>query len=527
MPDDPTPMQERYYDPWARTAWLLATARSLGREPAYADRSVFVEALRDVGVTADASRVSRWETGQHAVSFKALRGYEVVLGLPEGSLVTANRQLVRESDPAGKQPERVSFVDDRGTAPDALVSGLIDRATASNEPMSGGDWLRLVTELDHFELVLLPSRTWAVLCERLVQELARTSGIDQLRRLEAATTLIAHPVGQRHVRKALGRWFTDPDVQVVFPMLGLFQHLEDAQANKLILKLIDNDSRVLSLGAIQVAAAKLVRGHFDPARIAGLEQHAIRGLITPQAKRSADLLDLLTHLPESSHERVIATLKDGPLRTRVLQTRETSDLVGPDASRAVSRPVASQVQAMTPAVYAAEPDQLLQRLIRESLFHVSATRRRLASSLLGLSPYAPAVADCFMQLIKSERELLGDRAWQSLWLLGHGNRREDVATFLHTDHSWTQRRALVSLARSSTDLTTEEQQAVQTAMTSENAAVRRAALYATGLQAPHHLPSPLEVHGGPDAPAVAWWRRLGPAIRDHDGGQVVRGASAS
>lgn len=525
MPDDSSPMRERYYDPWARTAWLLVTARSLGAEPAYADRAVFVEALRDAGINADASRVSRWETGQHAVSFKALRGYETVLGLPEGSLVAANRQLIRESGPADKQPERVSFRDRRASAPDAMVSGLVDRATGSDH-MSGADWLRLVTELDHFELVLLPTRTWALLCERLVQELARTSGVDQLRRLEAATTLIAHPVGQRHVRQALGRWFTDPDLQVVFPMLGLFQHLDDLKANQLILKFVDSPNRSLSLGAMQVAAAKLAADHFDPALVASFEQHAIRGLITPLSKRSADLLDLLTHLPESSFQRVIATVKDGPLRARVLETRETSDLTTPEASRSVSRKVATQVQAMTPSVYTAEPDQLLQRLVRESLFHVSATRRRLATSLLGLSPYAPAVADCFVSLSGSDRELLGDRAWQSIWLLGHGSRRDDVVALLDTDHPWTQRRALISLARSTTRLTTAEQQAIQGAMSSENAAVRRAALFATGLQAPHHLPSPIEVRGGPDAPAVTWWRRLGPAIRDTDG-QVVRGASAS
>ncbi len=517
MPDDLTSMLEGYYDPWARTAWLLVTCRSLGRETAYADRSVFVEALRDAGVTVDLSRLSRWESGQHPITFKAMRGYETVLGLPEGALVAAHRQLVRDSDPAGRQPERVSFADRSETAPDALILGLIEQATASSKPMTGGDWLTLVTELEHFELVLLPTRQWSLLCERLVQELARTTGVDQLRRFEALSTLISHPVGQRHVLHALGAWLTDEHVQVVTPLLALLQQLEDPAASDLVLKLLDADSKALSLGAVQVAATKVARGHFDRVNLARLEQQAIRGLLVPAYKRGADLLDLLTHLPDESFTRALRTLKDGPLRTRVLTARETKDLAGKDASRRLSREVATQVQMMTPAVYTAEPDQLLQRLVRESLFHVSGNRRRLATYTLGLSPYAPALADCFIQLADPERELLGERAWEAIWALGHGSRREDVVSLVDTEHAWTQRRALISLARSPQRLSTQEQERIKVAMRHKNASVRRAALYATGLQAPHHLPSPLETTASPDAPVVTWWRRVGPAIRDGDG----------
>jgi len=515
MPDDLTSMEEGYYDPWARTAWLLVTCRSLGRETAYADRSVFVQALRDAGVTADLSRLSRWESGQHPITFKALRGYETVLGLPEGALVAANRQLVRDCDPAGKAPERVSFAERSDTAPDALIMGLIDKATASGDAMTGGDWLTLVTELEHFDLVLLPTRHWTLLCERLVQELARTTGIDQLRRFEALSTLINHPVGQRHVLHALGAWLTD-DVQVVNPMLGLLQQLEDPAASALVLKLLDSDNKALALGAIQVAATKVARGHFDGAPLAQLEQHAIRGLLVPAYKRGADLLDLLTHLPDDSFARVLRTLKDGPLRTRVLTARETKDLAGKYASRSVSRTVASQVQAMTPAVYTAEPDQLLQRLVRESLFHASGSRRKLATYTLGLSPYADAVADCFITLTGGEQRLLRDRAWEAVWMLGHGTRREDVIALVAGDDAWAQRRALVSLARSPQRLTAREQEQVKDALRREDSSVRRAALYASGLQAPHLLPKTLELRNDPDAQAVTWWRKLGPSLRDPD-----------
>ena len=89
--------------------------------------------------------------------------------------------------------------------------------------------------------------------------------------------------------------------------------------------------------------------------------------------------------------------------------------------------------------------------------------------------------------------------------------------------AWVQRRALISLARSPQRLSSQEQERIKVATRHKNASVRRAALYATGLQAPHHLPSPLETKASPDAPVVTWWRRVGPAIRDGDGlGTQVR-----
>lgn len=261
MPDDLSRMSSRYYDPWARTAWLLAVSRSLGAGLKFADRADFVRGLEDAGVTADLSRVSRWESGQQQVSFKTLRGYESVLDLPVGSLVAANRQLVRGSDHGTAKPERVQFEKRPDHAPDAVASGLLDRATSSGERLTGGEWLHLASELDHFPMVLLPSRYWSVLCDRLVNELARCSGVDQLRRFEALTTLLNHPTAQSHVVRSIGRWLTDEHVQVVTPMLLLLQHVADPAASALVLRLLDSDSTTLSQGAVLVAAAKLARGH--------------------------------------------------------------------------------------------------------------------------------------------------------------------------------------------------------------------------------------------------------------------------
>ncbi len=51
-------------------------------------------------------------------------------------------------------------------------------------------------------------------------------------------------------------------------------------------------------GAVQVAAAKAARGHFQGAALALLEQRAIRELVTPQGHSGIDILDLTAHLPD-------------------------------------------------------------------------------------------------------------------------------------------------------------------------------------------------------------------------------------
>lgn len=125
------------------------------------------------------------------------------------------------------------------------------------------------------------------------------------------------------------------------------------------------------------------------------------------------------------------------------------------------------------------------------------------------------MADCFLSLAGSDRELLGERAWDALWTIDHGHRRADVVALLDTDHRATSRRALVSLARASQPLAESHQAAVRKAMEHPDRSIREAALHATGLQAPHLLPTPLETQDRPDAAGIRWWRRVGGMIRDY------------
>ncbi|MDO3395938.1 hypothetical protein QWJ41_09435 [Nocardioides sp. SOB44] len=516
MPDDPSTMRSPSINANARTSWLLATSRSCSTDPAVASRSSFVERLREHDVNADPSRVSRWESGAHTVPAKVVLGYERAIGLPQGVLLSAQRGVLRISDPRTPAPETVQFSQD-DTPADELISSLLSQAGDSAAPMTGADWLRLAVELTRFEMVLLPAETWATVCSRLINELARTTGGDRLRRYDAAITLVSHPVAQRHVVQALGAWLVDPHVQVVNPMLSLLQHVRNDGASKLVLRLLDSDNRALSQGAVQVAAAKVARGHFQGAALALLEQRAIRELVTPQGHSGIDILDLTTHLPGSSYQRVLMTLRDAQLRNRVTQARETRCLLVPETSRTMSRDIATKAQSATPKMYAAEPDLLLQRLVGEALFHVHGARRSMAVNLLRVSPYGSAVADACLTLASADSEFVGARAWETIWQLGVGSRRNEIVRLADNGrHPWMQRRALTALGNSGAPLDdAETAKVVDATLLTSHRGVCSAGLLALGMGAPSGLGMMDSLPANQRA-AANWWLKVGPSIVDGD-----------
>lgn len=516
MPDDPSTMRSPSIDADARTSWLLATSRSCSTDPAVASRSSFVERLREHDVNADPSRVSRWESGAQTVPAKVVLSYERAIGLPQGVLLSAQRGVLRTSDPRTPAPEAVQFSQD-DTPADELVSSLLGQAGDSAAQMTGADWLRLAVELTRFEMVLLPAETWSSVCSRLINELARTTGGDRLRRYDAAITLVSHPVAQRHVVQALGAWLVDPHVQVVSPMLSLLQHVRNDGASKLVLRLLDSDNRALSHGAVQVAAAKVARGHFQGAALALLEQRAIRELVTPQGHSGIDILDLTAHLPGSSYQRVLMTLRDAQLRDRVTQARETRCLLVPETSRTISRDIATKAQTSTPKMYAAEPDLLLQRLVGEALFHVHGARRSMAVNLLRVSPYGPAAADACLTLASADSEFVGARAWETIWQLGVGSRRAEVVRLADNGrHPWMQRRALTALGNSGAPLNdVEAAQVVDATLLTSHRGVCSAGLLALGMGAPSGL-GMMDSLPADQRAAATWWLKVGPSIADGD-----------
>lgn len=515
MPDDPSSLRSRTFGAWPRSAWLLATSRMLGTDLELASRSAFVERLKGLGLAADLSRVSRWESGQQAVPTKVVLAYEGALGLPSGSILATSRSLLRNSAPTPPPPERATYgEEDKGLQ---LVQGLLERALAG-DALCGGEWLQLTVELARFDYFFLMADSWQVLCGRLVNELSRTMGIDHLRRYEACVTLIGHDIARPHMLHALGSWLTHPDVQLAAPAVSLLREIPEAPAGELVLRLLRSDNPTLREAAVGVAAGKAARGHFDTLSLRKLEKVAARRLDSHETTRAAvDTIDLVAHLPDDGFERVMRGLRDPAKRPRLQLTRDKGLLLPAQHINVLCRTIAGQAQAITPTARPAEPDALLEKLVKELLFHVHGVRRRMAGRVLALSPYGPAVADACVPLAGGVNEVLAARAWDSLLVLGHGNRRDEVvALAVGEPRTGLQGEALVSVGLGRRHLDEDEaEKLLAVARETPHADVRASAVFALGMAGPGHIADAGRA-SEESARAARWWAATGPAIYDAD-----------
>ena len=185
---------------------------------------------------------------------------------------------------------------------------------AESGAADGAQWLQLADHFNRFERVFLREADWTALCRRLVTELGSAVGTGYVRRYEAAAAFIRHPNARRHLIMAVGRFVTDPDTQVVAPVLNLLSEVPDPAAAALTLRMLsaDSDNKYLRRAASSVAAVKLARGHFDEAALPRLESHVVGALRRGESLDGRlDSFDLAVRLPDSSWERVT-----GGLRTR-------------------------------------------------------------------------------------------------------------------------------------------------------------------------------------------------------------------
>jgi hypothetical protein len=492
-------------------AWLLATSRLLSTCTAELPREAFLERVRARGVSIDASRISRWESGQLSATHKLIDAYEHVIGLPDGTLWATSRLLHRSVG----EDARSATVRPMEARTSEELDDLFDRI--ESRAATGGHWLRMTSDLAHFERVYLHRTTWTTLCTQLVAELTRSSGIAFFRRYEAACALLAHPQGGRHLSRSLGRFVLHPDVQNVSPALTLLREVSDQGAGSLVLKLMSDDNKMLRRGAIGVAASMAARDSFPEGTHDLLERHAGRELSKRGViNRRIDAIALATQLPESSYERLLAAIPEPRVRLRVEHARETLELVPRDLARAVSEAVATYAEAATRRA-AYDPDQMLRRLVRESLFHVQQERRHLASVLLAVSPYGEHVARAILDLASDPDDLVAAMSWSVLRRLGHVLDRKRVTDALVNEaRDGIRARGLLTLGLTSGPLEDDAgDMMMATAKETSSDALRHAAVFALGMTDQERL-RVLAADQPELARPVGWWRALGPALHDVD-----------
>lgn len=501
-------------------SWVLTTSRILNPDPAIANRAPFALALRHHGVAADVTRISKWEGGNNPWPPRVIEAYEALLDLPAGSVATLGRLLQRAG---GRPPSAAIWSADDPANSEAELHFLIETATAprpAEQPrLIGADWMRLAIGVTTFDRIFLPRQTWTEVCESLLRELARTTDMDQLIRYEAAATLIGHPLARRPLMLALGEWLTATDVQRVEPMIALLTRIPEPAVDDLVVRLLGARSPALRNGAILVAAVKLARGQFSEAATTNVERHLVSRLSGLRSHPDPGLVDLLSHLPSQSLQRLLADLPNPNLRDWLQSVSRDRTLVPIRVSNTLARSMAARVAGGTARAGEVESDEMLSRLIQESLFHTNRARRDLATVTLSSSPYAEAYARACLELAEQGEPGIAARAWAALSHLGHTQERVDVLTAaLKESRPGSQASALTAASAAPGRL--DEQRAAGVAALASGASsdeVRLAALGVLGLRAPEQLDD-LPAASPSDARASAWWRQLGPRLVDREPG---------
>ena len=517
LPVDPSPLGSPTVDAQLRLAWLLATSRVMSPDPDVSSRSRFIVALRESGLPADASRVSRWESGQLTVPVPAILAYARTIGLAAGPALSLTRMLTRHAAPERRDPDPSAY--DAISLSTRELEDLLRRAVEETpDTLLGEDWLQLAICLTRFELVFLGRPAWHALCSRLVSELARSTGTAQLQRYEAAATLLTSPLAKSPMLRAIGSWLVTPAVQLPAPVLMLLREIDDPAASALALRFLGDENRLLREAAVPVVAVKASREDLGAKVVERLETlclHRLQASHQHRAHRQA--FDLATRLPEDSIVRIASAMRDRALMARLLAAHSGGTAVTPDQVLRVSRLVAHDVRAEAGA-HRYETDGMLERLIQESLFHVHASRRELTSHLLAASPYAPQLRLRLMGLVRGNDELLALSAAEMIAAFGTDPSAEPLL-----DRGVSDSRPAVQAEAIRTAAKVDESwcsdhvdELVGLAVSHPHKLVRSAAIFGLGMAGSTSVD--LEERLAPaDRPALAWWRDHGALVSDRDG----------
>lgn len=171
--DDVTALNGSTIDVASRIAWTMRMARLTASVEDHRMKAV----AREIGTSP--ARLSRAETGQLRDG-SLVDGYEVVLGLPEGSLRAPIDSLAR-TFPWDSPPD----IGRHSVATDLVqLSALTERLDAG-EAVTGGEWLRWARAISAPGNIGLPIPLARRLVRRLAHELGRSCGHGYPTRYEA------------------------------------------------------------------------------------------------------------------------------------------------------------------------------------------------------------------------------------------------------------------------------------------------------------------------------------------------------
>jgi hypothetical protein len=373
----------------ARVGWLLLMSRLHHRNADLALGGPFMAALSELGLQADRSAVSRWESGKMQPRFSVLTAYERVLELRQGQLSTVVNALRRAYSPEG-QRAWAPVLDPQSEAFHLRLDHLLD--ILLSEKATGPDW----TEFGYFvsapDMLYLHGSVWRELTHRLVDQMARSVGLAYLQRFETIRILLEHRVAQSWLHRAAGDYLSDPAVQIVNDPVGVLEISPAPEAAAVLLeKFIQTESESVFEATVAGVAYKLGMGQFTPSDVDRIEATLMRAMRRREREISG-LEEVMIAMPEAAQHRLMEASRGLRGHQDLATVAAHGEWVRPDMAKRVSQALAEQIRAQLPSAALYDEDPMTPRIIREALFSARGEHRHHASlSLLG-SPFRRPLA---------------------------------------------------------------------------------------------------------------------------------------
>ncbi|MGO4257644.1 hypothetical protein [Marmoricola sp. RAF53] len=511
LPTDRAPRTGLVVDSRPRLSWLLALSRLHSGRPEHLNREAFGRALVQVGVNADQSRISRWESGSMQLPGRAFFGYECVLGTPAGGYELLADQVRRSLDPDAAAPrlELAAGYETDGGRLDGLFAAI---AACEHD---GTDWMRLAGALEQHRQLYLSAPVWADLCAKLLDELVRSTGIAHLRRQVTAEAVLRHPEGGRAMLAAIRDLASTCGAPNLAFATRPLRNVPGHEVNRLFVEMLAAPG-ALRQAASQIIPVRLARGLFSDSCTDLLLAHLgqlFRGRGRPGIPTQA--LDIIAALPPGPQAALLARIPAGAQHEARL-VLEHGELTSPERARRVTAAICRRIADPQGISVSHDSDPMLASLVHEALFHVHGERRHLASVLLGASPYAHSLPAA---VVAAAGELDPGTIGRCLTLVADLRPPSEVvapvlAWALHHPEARVRGRSLVALSGVATGLPeTATQQVVEVARADPDASVRALAVNLLGMAGACSLDALIR-EGHTSTPVAAWWRRGTPVLED-------------
>ena len=328
------------------------------------------------------------------VPYAATRRYEELLDLPSHQLVAHIDTLYRYAASTGGASPVLRRAPEPLASPDRLAH-LIDLARSSAAPLTGVEWDELTRRFAVVpDLVVMPSRTWSDIAERLLRETIVADGVAWMQRYEALSRLLAHPAGQQAAVAACTDLANDRTNQVFVETVGALDASDHPDASRHVLRQLTHPTNERAqFGALLASVRKLRLGHFSHAQLPALVP-AVRELACEPAWRE-DMqplaVEVLRNLPGTASavgRRHLRRLVADPTLTQV---HDTDWLAGADACQRVVERIDNAVVNSMPG----DPpfhDDVLPVLLDEMLFSPVFDVRMHAALAVRGTPYRNRLA---------------------------------------------------------------------------------------------------------------------------------------